>query len=157
MFKLLKSEFQYHKLSSIIVFGLIIVVNILLTVSNSWVKILPVGKSNISIWGLFTIYYMIFTASRLQLARRDGSEHKKSFHNDLRELTFYFIIIFLDYVFVSKINFDFSNWSVLIKQIIHSYFLTEKGIEINLIIGIVLIISTIFTFNKRNLLFKIKT
>lgn len=229
MFKLLKSEFNYYKLSSIIVFGLIILVNILLTVTDKWVKILLIDKSNIITWGVFVIYYLLFVTSRLQIARinkktrlglqkilplsnyqisctrvsyflflwiillvilwffytlnthrlYDGEwlkitgfmsviyllysdniiladdltvltfSVKKKFYNLYSQFSVYLVVIFLNYVLVAKINFDFSNWSVLIKQIIRNYFLTEKGIELNLIIGLVLMITTIFTFNKR--------
>ena len=56
---------------------------------------------------------------------------KKKFYNLFLQFSVYSVIIFLNYVLVAKINFDLSNWYVLIKQIIRNYFLTDKGIEEN--------------------------
>jgi len=228
MFKLLLSEIKYSKISISIIFVIILLANIFLTARGQWTDWLIINKTSKIIWGLFTIYYVVFAQSILQYSpinkkRRIGQQKSLPLSNyqissfrifysiflwmipviilsffytinvgqpfnfqwlqiagfmtivyilftvniflpdDLSVLklskqnlsikffsktTVYVIIYLLNYFVVAKINFDFNNPSAVFNQIAHNYLLSRSGIELNLILGIVLLIASIFTFNK---------
>ncbi len=230
MFKLLISEFKYSKVSMLVVLGIIIMGNIILTVTGQWsVVLIKINNISKMYWGMFVIYYVIYLQSNLIINKINKKRRLRmqkalplsnyqislvrifyfiflwmfpviilSFfytinvrqpfnyqwlqiigfmsvlyfwyislymHNtDMLDLTFklkekylisffrlliYGFFFFLNYELIAKINFDFTNLSSIIKQIVHKYLLSKRGIELNLILGIVLIIVSIFTFNKR--------
>lgn len=70
MLKLLLSEFKYSKISLLIVTGIIILINLILTAENQWaVVLIKMNKTSVMYWGIFAIYYVVFSQSRINLSK----------------------------------------------------------------------------------------
>jgi len=230
MFKLLKSEIEYYKISLILITGIILIANIYLTITNKWEAVfINMDKDGKILFGIFTIYYVIyaqlnFTINRVNKNRRLAMQKTLPISNfgislfrllylmflwvipvlilsffyilNVREpfnyqwlqiigfmtlfyflfllnilitddlivlilseqnvffrffskISVYLIVFLLNYFIVAKVKFDIHHPAAIIKPIIKNYFLTERGIEVNLIIAVVLMIVSVISFNKR--------
>jgi len=230
MFKLLLSEIKYSKMPFFIIIGIIILANIYLTITNQWEAVLiSMDKTGKMIFGLFTIYYVIYAQSNLKINKVSKNRRlamqktlpifnfgislfrllylmflwiipvlilsffytlnvrqpfnfqwlqiigfmtliyflflfniliaddlsvfilskKNILFNLLSQISVYVIIFLLNYFIIAKIKFDISNPVAIIKLVISNSLFTERGIELNLIIAVILMIVSVISFNKR--------
>ena len=111
----------------------------------------PFNYQWLQIIGFMTVFYFLFLINILitdDLSVLILSE-QNVFFRFFSKISVYLIVFLLNYFIVAKVKFDIHHPAAIIKPIIKNYFLTERGIEVNLIIAVVLMIVSVISFNKR--------
>ena len=111
----------------------------------------PFNYQWLQIIGFMTVFYFLFLINILitdDLSVLILSE-QNIFFRFWSKISVYLIVFLLNYFIVAKVKFDIHHPAAIIKPLIKNYFFTERGIELNLIIAVVLMIVSVISFNKR--------
>jgi len=125
----------------VIICGLFYSINVQQPFHFQWLQI-------IRFTSIIYFYFMISVVMSDDLSSLTISKQKTLF-GFLLQISIYIIIFILNYFLVAKVKFDIHYPAAIIKSLIKNYFFTERGIELNLIIAVVLMIVSVVSFNKR--------